>query len=419
MIPDKYKASVFFSKVLPRTFFAIGGLGLVLLAFLLYDQYVSAAHSGVNESHGGDHGGHGGHGGPLKKFFHGYLFSYVFYMAIVFGAVFFILLQFLTSSGWSVLVRRISETFLKNIWIMIPLTIPIFLGLHDLYHWSDDAAVAEDPILQEKSPYLNVVFFSIRVVLYFVILFLITNFYYNNSVNQDKTGDQKLTVIMQKYSSVSMVLFALTITFFAVDIIMSLEPHWYSTIWGVYYFSSSFLLILALTTIVAVVLKFSGKLQEVNVEHFHDLGKLLFSFNVFWSYIAFSQYMLIWYANIPEETLFYLNRVNGTWRTVAYLLVIGHVVFPIIALVSRNVKRNMITMLLMSIWIVFIEIVNFYWLVMPNVDVRGVNIDSVDILVFVTMGAIFFGWFFRNFGKHAIVPFRDPRLSDSINLKNA
>ncbi len=422
MIPEKYQANPFFRNTLPKIFFAISGVALLLLVYTLFTSGAGDGH-GAHEAHAAHdaHGGHdhGGHGSPLKKFFHSYLFSYIFYMGIIFGAVFFIVLQFLTSSGWSVLIRRVSETFLKNIWIMIPLTIPIFFGLYDLYHWTHAEAVAEDYILQFKSPYLNVTFFSIRVVIYLVVLFVIANYYYRNSVKQDKTADQTITVKLQRYSSVSMILFALVITFFAIDFVMSLDPHWYSTIWGVYYFAGSFTLLLSFTIIIIISLKFSGKLEEVNAEHFHDLGKFLFTFVVFWSYIAFSQYMLIWYANIPEETLFYLNRINGTWRDVSYLLVLGHVIFPIIALVSRNVKRNMKTLLFMAIWMVLIQIVDFYWLVMPNVDVTGIHLDSTDVLVFVSMGGLFFGWFFRNFGKNAIVPFNDPRIKESINLRNA
>ncbi len=412
VIPEKYKLNSFFSDTLPKVLFGLSAIGVVGLVFLLLFGGGDASHAG--EQGHGDHG----HGSGLAKFFHSYLFSYIFYMGIFFGSMFFVLLQFVTASGWSVLVRRIAETFLNNIWIMIPLSIPIFFGLHDLYHWTHQDAVAEDKVLQAKSAYLNVGFFIIRAVVYFVILFFIARFYYRSSLKQDETSDQNITVKLQRYSSVCILLFAIVISFFAIDLIMSLDPHWFSTIWGIYYFSGCFLLLLSFTTLLIILFKANGKLQEVNKEHFHDLGKYLFSFNVFWSYIAFSQYMLIWYANIPEETLFYINRINGSWRSVSYLLVLGHVVFPIVALVSRNVKRNTKLMMAMSVWMIFIQMVDFYWLVMPSVDTTGVHVDLTDVLVFVSMGSLFFGWFFLNLGKKAIVPFNDPRLNESINFKN-
>lgn len=407
MIPKEYKLNEVQSKKIYRVLIFVG-IALLVLSFL--SEFIGPQQ--VSE--------HSSEGFSLKRFFHSYLFSFTFFMSIVFGSFFFVILQFLTKAGWSVVVRRIPENLMKNIEVMIFLGIPLLFGLHDLFHWTHVEVLETDTILAGKEPYLNTVFFMIRVVFYFAFLFLATRFYYLSSIFQDNNSEVAITKKLQKFSPVVTILFALTITFFSIDFIMSLDPHWYSTVWGIYYFAGSVVVSLSVVVIISIVLRGLGFLKNViSIEHYHDLGKLIFSFNILWAYIAFSQYMLIWYANIPEETIFFIDRINGNWYSVSLLLIIGHFFVPLLLYISRNSKRNIKFQLVMTLWLFFMQMVDIYWLVMPNVDKLGFHIDFVDVSLFLGMGFIFFGNFLRNFSKHSILAHQDPYLQESLRFENS
>lgn len=421
-IPDQYRLSDFWAKKVSLLLLVVGALALLLSFFQAFGS--AASQSATSSSFLSSFfvaASDGGHGSVLARFFHSYLAVYVFFMAIVFGSIFFVILQSLTRAGWSVLVRRIPEVYSKNVILMAILALPLVaFGMHDLYHWTDKAAVEHDVLLQAKEAYLNIPFFYIRVVFYFVALFFIVKTYCDLSQKQDADGDAAHTLKMQKYAPVAMLAFALILTFFSLDFLMSLMPHWYSTIWGVYYFASSTVVSLSLFILSFLFLRQLGYLKkEVTVEHYHDLGKLLFAFNVFWSYIAFSQYMLIWYANIPETTIFYLNRINGQWLSVSIALIVGHIFIPILFYVSRNVKRSFFGQLLICLTLFFVELLNMFWIVLPNIDVAGFHVTFSDTLLVLGMAGLFFGLFLRNLGKVALVPFKDPRFEESLHFENS
>ena len=422
-IPDQYRLNDFWTKKVSLVLLVLGAVAF-LLSFLqainfgveekaVSSSFVSSFFVAASEN--------AGHGSPFSRFFHSYLAVYVFFMAIVFGSIFFVILQSLTRAGWSVLVRRIPEVYSKNVVLMAILALPLVVfGMHDLYHWTDKAAVEHDVLLQAKEAYLNIPFFYIRIVFYFVALFFIVKIYSDLSQKQDSDGDVAHTLKMQKYAPVAMLAFALIITFFSFDFLMSLMPHWYSTIWGVYYFASSTVVSLSLFILSFLFLRRLGYLKkEVTVEHYHDLGKLLFAFNVFWSYIAFSQYMLIWYANIPETTIFYLNRINGQWLSVSIALLVGHIFIPILFYVSRNVKRSFFGQLAICLILFFVELLNMFWIVLPNIDTSGFHVTFSDTLLVLGMAGLFFGLFLRNLGKVSLVPLKDPRFEESLNFENS
>lgn len=390
-------------------FLLLGGMALLVLSVLI--EFTSMAAPFQMDAE---------HGGLLKRYLHSYLFSFVFFMSLVFGSFFFVVLQFLTKAGWSVVVRRIPETVMKNIEVMIPLSIPVLVGVFTIFEWTHTEVVANDHILQVKEPYLNITFFFIRVVAYFVFMFLAVRYYYLNSIFQDLHPSVEKTKKMQRYSPVATFIFAITITLFAIDFMMSLFPHWYSTIWGVYYFAGSMIASLCFISIVGLVLRKMGHLKNIiTKEHYHDIGKLIFSFNVFWAYIAFSQYMLIWYANIPEETLFYIDRINGSWFSVSLFLAFGHVVLPLFAFISRNAKRHLTINLLVSVWLLFMHAVDMYWIVLPVVDVQTFALHISDVVIFLGMGGVFVGYFLKNFGSHSIVAHQDPYYEESVRFENA
>ena len=255
-------------------------------------------------------------GDTLHYFLHAYLVSFCFYLSISLGALFFVALQHASRAGWSVAVRRVAEIMAANTLVMavlfLPILLPLLFGNTALYQWLDPAVVAADHVLAGKSAYLNLPFFVVRAVAFFAVWGGLVWYFWRRSLEQDDSGDANLTLRMERVSYPALLLFAVTITFAAFDWIMSLTPHWYSTIFGVYYFAGAVVGFLAAVILALITLQKTGHLTStITLEHYHELGKLLFAFIVFWGYIAFSQYMLIWYANIPEETVWYLPRQQG------------------------------------------------------------------------------------------------------------
>jgi len=354
-----------------------------------------------------------------KQFFFSYLTAYVFWMSLIWGAMFFSFLHHLTGADWSIVLRRILETVLMVLPVMAILIIPVLLGIHDLYHWSHTDVVAGDPVLLKKSVYLNPLFFSLRTALYFLIWFLLARTLYKTSLAQDQAFNPMQIARMKRVSAPGMILFALTITFASFDWLMSLEAHWYSTIFGVYIFGGSLLAILAFLVLFGLYLRRKNILvNTITVEHYHDIGKFLFAFIIFWGYIGFSQYFLIWYANIPEETVWYLARWHGSWKIITMTIVFGHFVIPFVLLMPRAIKRNFRWLKIIAIWIAIMHWVDIYWVAMPSLHVEGFLFSWMDAAAFIGIGGIFLWYFLHRFAINPLVPLNDPRLDISIHMKN-
>ncbi|MBD3257073.1 hypothetical protein GF377_01475 [candidate division GN15 bacterium] len=353
------------------------------------------------------------------RFFHAWLTAFMFWVTMGLGGLFFTMLHHLTNSKWSVVVRRISENLMIQLPWMLVAFIPLLFGLHDLYHWTHADAVAHDELLQQKAPYLNATFFTIRGVVYFGLWSLIAIVLYRLSLKHDTTGDHDLIPKMRKYSAIGMLVFAPTITFAAFDWLMSMDPHWYSTIFGVYTFGGTFFGTLGLLVVILLCLRRKGVLKDiVTVEHYHDLGKLMFGFTVFWSYIAFSQYFLIWYGNIPEETVWYLHRWHGNWKVLSLILLFGHFMLPFVVLIFRNTKRNLYMMGFFAIWFLLMHWIDMYWLVYPTLMDEGFSISWMEAGTVAGLGGVFVWMFWRRLTAHALVPVNDPNLQKSINFVN-
>jgi len=351
---------------------------------------------------------------------HSYLTALVFVLSIPLGALFFVLIQHLTRAGWSVTVRRLAEQVmlpLRWIWILfLPLA---FFALHTLYHWTHQDAVAHDKILQAKQAYLNIPFFSIRALVFFAGWALFANYFFRQSVAQDTDGLKSRTLSMQKVATIGAIFYALSETFFAFDWMMSLTPHWFSTIYGLYFFAAQTVSVLSVLILLVLLLHSQGHLKkEITIEHLHDLGKLLFGFNVFWTYIAYSQWMLIWYANLGEETPFYLARMVGNWKTVSITLVIVHFVIPFFLLLSRNGKRNPFILGLSALIILLSSYFDMYWLIMPNVYKENAVFGLSDISSFLFAFGLLGFFILRSIPKAALYPLKDPRLTESLHHSN-
>jgi hypothetical protein len=391
---EKLQLTGFLKDKFPKIGFIVGGIALFISLIL-----------GLQDPH---------------HVFSSYLTAFSLFTTISLGAMFFVLIQFLTRSGWSVVVRRVPEVLMSNISLMAIFFIPILFGLHDLYHWTHTEAVASDHLLQGKAPYLNVTFFVLRAVFFFGIWTWISNTFSKGSQSQDESGDPAITLALQKKSTFCVIIFGLTLTFSAVDWIMSLTPHWYSTIFGVYIFSGALVVSFAVTSLLYMILRRNGFLKNiVSLEHFQDLGKFLYGFNVFWAYIAFSQYFLIWYANIPEETVWFVDHFAGSWNAVAMLLAIGHFGVPFVLFMSKHAKRNLKFHAIIASWLIFMHILDLYWIIMPNVSKAGIHVSIADITTIVGIGGIYFAVVFKKLASINLIPVKDPRLEESLSFENA
>ena len=358
--------------------------------------------------------------GGLRHLLSAYLVNFVYFVSLALGALFFVLVQFATRAGWSVGVRRIAEGIAPNLFVpMAFLAVPVLLGIRVLYPWTDAAAVGADARLQAKAAWLNVPFFTGRAVFYFLIWSVVSTAFFRWSTRQDRSGDPRITNRMETASTASLILFAFTVTFFAFDFVMSLTPRWYSTIFGVYFFAGCVVSFFALLTVAAFAIQGAGRLRHaITTEHYHDLGKLVFAFVVFWAYIGFSQYMLMWYANLPEETIWYQARQTGGWTLVSVLLLFGHFLLPFVALMSRNVKRRTPLLVTGAVWVLLMHWVDVYWLIMPSQSEGIVPLSLMDLLTFVGIGGLFVAAATRRLGGHALAPVKDPRLSESLGFEN-
>ncbi len=359
-----------------------------------------------------------GAGNP-RQFFFSWLVSFLFFLSLSLGALFYVLIQYAAQGGWGIVLRRIAENTFAVLPVMAALFLPILLGLRDIYSWTAAGAADHDLLLHWKSPYLNVPFFLLRAALYFTCWSLIALVWYRGSRGQDTTGDPAVSARLRRFAGPAIVVLAVTQTFASIDWIMSLTPHWYSTIFGVYFFAGSFLGFLAFLSIVAVVMRSAGLLETViSTEHLHDVGKLLFAFTAFWAYIGFSQFFLIWYANLPEETIWFKVRLEGSWRLVSLLLMVGHFLLPFFFLMGRTVKRNGATLLVGGLWLLAMHFVDLYWQVMPVLHPEGLGPSLLDVAAFLAVGGCFVAASSSLMKRQALVPLRDPRLTESLAFEN-
>jgi hypothetical protein len=357
--------------------------------------------------------------GGWARFYPSYLVSFVYFLSLALGALFFVLVQHVTRSGWSVAVRRLAEGVAPNVFFpMAFLVVPVLAGLRTLYPWTDAAAVAADHLLRAKEPWLNTPFFLARTVFYFGVWSALAIWFHRKSTEQDKSGDPRLTNTMEKTSTIALILFAFTVTFFAFDYLMSLTPHWYSTIFGVYFFAGCVLGFFALMSVLAFMVQRAGALRRtITTEHYHDIGKLIFAFTVFWAYIGFSQYMLMWYANLPEETIWYAARQTGSWTALSLVLLFGHFIVPFLALMSRNVKRRKPLLVMGGAWMLAMQWADVYWMVMPGKSPGAIPFSLMDVAVFLGVGGLFFAAAVRRMGAYPLVPVKDPRMSESLGYE--
>ena len=348
-----------------------------------------------------------------------YLLSYTFLVSIGVGALFLIALEYVTDAVWSVPLRRIVEFFAAIIPFLAILVIPLLFNVHDLFHWSHAEVVAEDEILQGKAPYLNIPFLIVRVFLFIGIWFLFYFFMFRNSLKQDSSDSPHLTTINIRLSAFFIPVFAITLSLTAIDFLMSLEPHWFSTIFGVYYFSGTVVGALAAVTIAAVYLKEKGYLDKrINNDHLYSLGALMFAFVNFWGYIAFSQYLLIWYADLPEETVWFLQRWEGSWAIFSILLIVIHFLVPYIALLSQPAKMDPKRLKFVAVWLLFAHLFDLYWVIFPSMPgmENGYVFSWIDFVFPIAVVGFVILVFTALAKKYNLMPVGDPKIKRGLDF---
>lgn len=353
-----------------------------------------------------------------KQFAFSWLFAFYVFFTICMGGLFWVLVHHAVDAEWSVVVRRQLENIAGLLPVMAALFVPLIFVAPKLWYWMTYPE-GKDPILDEKAAYLNEPFFWIRAVFYFVFFTSAAILLKKFSVKQDASGSPKYTVWNRRLTFASLPLFAVALTFAAVDWLMGLDFHWFSTMWGVYIFAGSALSSMAVLILLVTALRSVGYLQNViTVEHYHIMGKLLFAFTVFWAYISFSQYMLIWYANIPEETVYYLIRNVGSWNTLNIILVIGHFWIPFLLLLPCASKRNPAFLCGVAIWILLMHVLDVYIIVLPALHKTGFSPSPLDLICLVAIGATLIAVFLKKLGDTSLFPPKDPRLEGSLRLLN-
>jgi hypothetical protein len=381
---------------------AVGGLGATLAAALSEESRARAMFS--------------------------YLFAFESVLAIALGALGWLLIDHTVRSGWAVVVRRFIETAAATLPVFAVLWLPIgFIGLHSLYPWSHE----HDEILAKKAWFLSSGFWYARAFFYLAVWSALGWFLYSTSIKQDSLGTNsaerdRLVHLIRKVCAGGIFLYGLTLSFGAIDWLMSLQPHWYSTIFGVYYFAASMLAFFAFLALITMAAQSAGVLKSaITTEHFHDIGKFVFGYTIFWAYIAFSQFVLIWYANLPEETEFFMVRVEGGWEGISYGLPVLHFFVPFLFLLSRQMKRSRGLLALASVWTLVMHCVDMYWLVMPNFGAHGEGHHEphlapsyLDFTALLGMAGVFLAVYGVLLNRNKTVAVNDPRMMESLAHEN-
>jgi len=352
-------------------------------------------------------------------------------LAICLGSLFWVMLFHMFSATWSVTLRRQFENVMRAMWLVMILLLPVIIlevasdGV--LFTWMNFEYVKNDPIYMHKAGYLNVPFFILRIAIYFTLWLTLIRKFWVWQRRQDETADRWLSNKARFTSAWGLVVFGITTAFAAFDLLMSLDYHFFSTMWGVYYFAGAAYSAMAVNILITRYLTSTGRMTGVvTVEHRHDQGKLLFAFTVFWAYISFSQYFLIWYANIPEETSYMLGRMEN-YPKLTFVLVVGHFCLPFLFLLPRPMKRSGLALTLMALWALVIHFVDIYWIVRPMADAHhlaeghpplGFKALWLDLAGIVGPLGIFAAVVIRNVFTGPLVPLNDPRLPGALHHKN-
>jgi len=349
------------------------------------------------------------------QFFRSYLFAYVFWIGLSLGCLAINLLHHLSGGRWGAVIRKFLEAGTRIFPLLALLFLPLIPGTSKIYTWSDPNIVANDVILKEKSLYLNVPFFLVRTALYFGVWMYLSYLLNKWSKQEDEASTPALQSKFQFLGGIGLLLYGLTATFAAIDWMMSLEPHWFSTIYGLLVITGQVLGAFAFViTLAAILIRYEPLSSVMTSLQFHDLGKLMFAFVFIWAYLAFSQFLIIWAGNLPEEIPWYIVRGSNGWRFIAIFLVLFHFAVPFLLLLSRDLKKNPRMLAVIAISILFMRYVDLFWMVGPETHKNGSMIHALDLLLPLGIGGFWLTFFFKQLKSYPLIPVNDPNLQEAL-----
>lgn len=356
-------------------------------------------------------------GAGAEQFFRSYLVAFMFWLAVALGSLAILMLQHLTGGAWGLVIRRHLEAATRTMPMLTLAFVPILFGIRPLYIWARPEVVADDPALQMKALYLNVPFFIGRAVFYLLVWNFLSYLLNRWSREQDEAGPQPVGSErkFRQLAAPGLIGYGLTITFASIDWVMSLDPHWFSTIFGVLFMGGQALSAMAFAIAVLALTARTRPLSEVvEPAHFHDLGKLLFAFIMLWAYFNFSQFLIMWSGNLPEEIPWYLERLRGAWGAVAVLVLVGHFMLPFMLLLSRDLKRNPRILGNVAAGLLVMRLVDLLWIVAPRPGQHGFPIHWLDVALPAGLGAIWIALFARELTRRALLPVNDPYFEEAF-----
>jgi len=348
-----------------------------------------------------------------RQFFQAYLVGWTFWTGIAVGSLALLMLQHMTGGGWGLVIRRVLEAATRTLPIMAVLFIPIIAGAHSIYEWTHTEVLEQHPVVKFKTPYLNLGFFVVRAVVYFAVWIVLAWFLNRWSLEQDRTADVRYAKKMRVLSGPGMIALIFTVTFASVDWYMSLEPEWFSTIYGFIFVASWTLSALAFVIAVMAILTKEEPLQRIVAPlHFHDLGKLMLALVMLWAYFAFSQYLIIWSGNLPEEIGYYIDRTHGLWGVIVVTIALLHFGAPFLFLLSRELKRNPQRLVMVAGLVLIMRMIDLLWMLVPAFhEHHWIWLDVIAVLGF---GGLWLGVFAWQLGKRALIPINDPQFESVV-----
>ncbi len=350
-----------------------------------------------------------------EQFFRSYLWAYIFVVGISAGSLAWLMCQHHTGGAWGVVIRRPAEAATRTLPLLALLFVPIALGIPSLYSWSQAAAVAADPILKHKQLYLNTPFFIVRAALFFTGWIFLSWYLNRWSVTEDREGPEPANTRMRHMSGPGLIFWAFSVTFMAIDWAMSLNPHWFSTMFGLLFIAGQGLSAMSfLITILVFMSNFRPMSEILTARHLHDVGKLLLANVMVWAYFSFSQFLIIWAGNLPEEIPWYLTRLKGGWEYIAFALVLGHFALPFALLLSRDLKRNFKLLASIAVFILCMRVVDIYWQVMPDASKGQLTLSWLDFAALIGLGGIWASYFLIQLEKRPLMPLNEPQLVETL-----
>jgi hypothetical protein len=346
------------------------------------------------------------------EFFRAYLIAFLFWLGITLGSLALLMVQHLTGGRWALVIRRILEAGTRTLPLMAVAALPLLAGMKTLYSWARPGQT--DPVVMAKLSYLNPEFFTARMIFYFAVWFTLTHFL-NKWSRQEDAGEAGLALWMrlEGLSGIGLVIYGFTVTFASVDWVMSLEPQWYSTIYGLLFMVGQALTAMAFS--IAILIWLSGRKplsQVVRPAQFQDLGSFLLTFVMLWAYLEFSQWLIIWGGNLSDEIPWYIRRMEGVWGHVALLLIILSFFFPFFLLLFRHVKSRTRSLLIVTMLVLMMRLVDMYWMVLPAFGGGNIHLSWMDVALPFGMGGIWFAYFIWQLLRLPLLPVHDPRMEE-------